>query len=68
MIKLLKSMCSSTASEADFYELLAEYNALTKESAKEPTKACYHEWTEYIGLNEVFTYCKKCDAKKEAKP
>ena len=28
---------------------------------------CAHEWVDYIGLNEKFTYCKKCDKKKEPK-
>jgi hypothetical protein len=26
--------------------------------------ACEHEWTEYTGMHEVFTYCKKCDKKQ----
>lgn len=26
---------------------------------------CQHEWKEYLGLNEKFTFCKKCDIKKE---
>ncbi len=58
------------STEADFYELLAEYNGLLGEGGKEPVnqETCRHDWVEYVGLNEVFTYCKKCDAKKEAKP
>lgn len=30
----------------------------------EETKNCLHEWTEYIGFNDSFTYCSKCDIKK----
>jgi len=26
---------------------------------------CSHQWTEYVGLREAFTYCKKCDVKHE---
>jgi hypothetical protein len=28
------------------------------------TEKCIHDWKEYIGLNETFIYCTKCDAKK----
>jgi hypothetical protein len=24
---------------------------------------CQHDWTEYVGLKESFSYCKKCDEK-----
>lgn len=27
--------------------------------------SCSHEWKEYLGLNEQFTYCSKCDKKKD---
>lgn len=26
---------------------------------------CVHEWTEYHGFSDSFTYCKKCDKKAE---
>lgn len=29
--------------------------------------SCQHEWVEYYGLKETFTYCKKCD-KKQPQP
>ena len=28
------------------------------------TKGCLHEFKEYFGLNERFTYCTKCDQKR----
>lgn len=27
-------------------------------------KYCLHDWIKYVGLNESFEYCKKCDLKK----
>ena len=27
------------------------------------TESCQHDWVEYVGLREVFTFCKKCDIK-----
>lgn len=34
-------------------------------AVKEPeTTSCTHEWKEYIGFNDTFTYCSKCDIKK----
>lgn len=38
------------------------------EKAKEELKrhlvdTCQHQWKEYIGLNEKFSYCTKCDKK-----
>lgn len=59
----------TVASEADFYELLAEYNGLVSEKeVKKDSTNCWHEWVEYTGLNEVFFYCRKCDVKMENKP
>lgn len=29
------------------------------------TVSCQHEWTTYIGLNEKYQYCKKCDLKHD---
>lgn len=29
------------------------------------TSGCLHEWVEYIGFNDYFIYCKKCDEKKK---
>jgi len=26
---------------------------------------CSHEWTEYIGFNNSYEFCKKCDKKRE---
>lgn len=45
---------------SDFYSELEN-----KSPAKEPEKmvSCSHEWMPYLGLNESFNYCKKCDAK-----
>lgn len=25
---------------------------------------CYHEYTDYVGLNEVYRFCKKCNKKE----
>lgn len=35
---------------------------------KEPEKAegrCVHDWVKYVGLNETYEFCTKCDEKKE---
>lgn len=29
-----------------------------------PTQTCNHTWKAYVGLNETFDYCSKCDEKK----
>jgi hypothetical protein len=29
-----------------------------------PPNECAHEWTEYVGYSEAFTFCKKCDKRK----
>lgn len=34
------------------------------EKPKEPKKVCFHEWVEYLGLNERFFHCKHCGEKK----
>lgn len=34
------------------------------EKPEEPKKVCFHEWVEYLGLNESFIFCKLCDVKK----
>lgn len=34
-------------------------------AVKEPeTTSCVHEWKEYVGFNDTFTYCVKCDQKR----
>ena len=35
------------------------------QSKQENAVNCYHEWKEYIGFRESFTYCVKCDKKRE---
>ncbi len=30
-------------------------------------KECEHEWKQYVGFTETYTYCKKCDKKEEKK-
>jgi len=39
---------------------------LPRTAANKATEtACNHDWTEYVGLLESYTYCKSCDMKKE---
>lgn len=42
----------------------AAYNAA--ETEKELAEGrCVHDWVKYIGLNETYEFCTKCDEKKE---
>lgn len=37
---------------------------ITVDNAKFDKVNCNHEWTEYVGFKDSFTYCKKCDQKR----
>jgi hypothetical protein len=51
-----------TAQGSDL-DKLAENFGLKRLPSSQPESSCEHEWTEYVGLKECFTYCKKCDQK-----
>ena len=36
------------------------------EKFKNINKCTHHVWKKYIGFNEIYFYCLKCDAKKDA--
>jgi hypothetical protein len=35
-----------------------------KDAEKPNPDYCSHEWVKYLGLNESFFYCKRCDIKR----
>lgn len=42
---------------ADFIEIFDKQNLIVY--------GCEHEWKDYVGFRESFTYCKKCDQRKD---
>src|ERR1035437_317063 len=50
-----EQLCPNTASGEDLDRMASEAGLM---------RSCSHEWTEYVGATNAFTYCKKCDIKK----
>jgi hypothetical protein len=46
----------NTASGEALDKMASDYDAI-------PSRGCFHEWVEYVGLSECYSYCKKCDKK-----
>jgi hypothetical protein len=53
----------NTPWDLEEYEDLDTFKPWTPEQST--PKYCAHEWVKYVGLNEAFEYCKKCDEKRK---
>lgn len=46
------------------FELVTDHHIHISEHNPFNYKLCNHDWFDYLGLNESFTFCKKCDVRK----
>lgn len=44
-----------------YYE---EYSTFDKEDKENKQIKCWHLWKKYVGFNEKYEFCDKCDLKK----
>lgn len=78
--KQLGIECLIDAAYSNGFKLVADYKTMSQLSSKYGVRVgpfgasatvklnldseCDHDWFDYLGLNERFTFCKRCDKRK----
>lgn len=61
----LEDMTTGARFSTKYHNLKTFDEVWHQKSKTSSNEGCNHEWIDYTGLSEMFTYCTKCDTKKD---